>query len=279
MVDDLDKMLTKDNWFNTTLDQRAANKSCDFKVITNPYYFKNLNFDTAADYTCEEIYKKYKNLYLALSGGADSEFVLKCFYRNNIPIKPVIVKCGNPWEIQYAFKICDFLKLNPIVIEISEDALVDFYIEHILNKFDGVGYNSTQNLIASSYVSQFNEAKIISGNHCISDGNTLINDKEYFFAYELDFYTDYFLNNCNNINFFIYTIEILYAMAPRCYESWGKYKHRIYDIKMRNKIRHSYSHNTQLRFYQLVKTINPKVTGEIWSKEKFYSYFNNYKEN
>lgn len=272
-------MLTKHNWFDTTLRRRAINKSCDFKIITNPYYFKYLSFDTAADYTCEEIYKNYKNLYVAFSGGADSEFVLRCFHRNNIPVKPVIVKCGNPWEIRYAFKTCDSLKLEPIVIEISEDVLVDFYIENILNKFDGVGYNSTHNLIASRYVSQFNEAKIISGNHFISDGNKVIDDREYFFAYEWDFYTDYFLNDCNNINFFIYTIEIVYSMMPRCYVTWGKYKHEIYNIKLRDKMRHYYNYNTQLRLKQLLKIIKPKATGEIWSKHKFYSYFNNYKEN
>lgn len=272
-------MLTKNNWFNTNLLQRADDKSCDFKIISNPYYFKDLNFDEAADYTCEEIYKKYKNLYLAFSGGADSEFVLRCFHRNSIPIKPVIVRCGNPWEIRHAFKTCDSLNLDPIIIEISEDNLVDFYIENILNKFDGVGYNSTQNLIASNYISQFDEAKIISGNNFIFDGKKLIDDKEYFFAYEWDFYADYFLNDCNSIHFFIYTIEIVYSMMPRCYGTWGEYKHKIYNIKLRDKMRHYYSYQTQLRLNNILKTINPKMVGEIWSKQKFYSYFNNYKEN
>lgn len=268
-------MLTKNDWFNTSLRDRILDKKARFNTIISPYKFYALDFDAAADYTAQEIYKTYPNLYVALSGGLDSEFVLRCFTRNNIPVKPIIVLCGNSEESVYAFKACNDLDITPIVLEISEQELVEFFKTNIFEKFAGTGYNSTHNLIAAKYVSEIPNAYIVSGNHFLSDGHNAISDQEYFFAYEWDFYTDYFLEPCININFYIYTLELVYAAAPRINTTWIDYKHKIFNLAFREKLRYNYSKDTQHKLNILVRQLNSlqKNIGETWSKEQFFSYF------
>ena len=272
-------MLTKNSWFNTTLPDRLLDKAAAFKLVLTPYQFKEMDFNSAADYTCMEIYAKYKNLYLALSGGLDSEFILRCCYRNNVPVKPIIVKCGNDKEMRFALDACSELNITPIVLELSEQQLLEYFKENVFDKFAGVGYNSTHNLIAADYVSKIDNAYLLSGNHLISDDNKWISDIEYCFAYEWDFYTDYFINPCININFYIYTVELVYATAPKATTTWSEYKHSLFNLSPRDKIRHSYSDNTMATLMGLLKSTHKykKNVGEVWTKQQFYEFFDNYK--
>lgn len=272
-------MLTKNNWFNTSLQERFYDKNSPFRFKINPYNFKSLAFNDAADLTARSICEEYSNLYLAFSGGMDSEFVLRCFNRNNITIKPVIVKCGNPIEIQYAFKICDELKIEPIILEVDEDYLYQFWYINIFKKFNGIGVNSSHNLIASSYVSQFSDAIMISGNHLMSD-EQIITEKDFFIGYEWDFYTDYFLSKCNNINFYCYSLELIYAAAPlklNFKKSWIDYKAKLFNVPYRKKNRHRYSDafynkiNKTLSHYGYVQKI--EIISDIWTKKQFCDTF------
>ena len=59
------------------------------------------------------IAQKYKNLYLLLSGGLDSEFVLSVFLHMGMDIKPVIMNLNtfdginyNYFESKYAYEYC-----------------------------------------------------------------------------------------------------------------------------------------------------------------------------
>ena len=175
-------MLTKNDWFNTTLRDRTLDRTAVFNTLISPYKFTPMDFDTAANYTAQEIYKTYKKLYVSLSGGLDSEFVVRCFARNNIPVTPIIVLCGNTEESKYAFKVCKELNIEPIVLEVSEHELLEFFKTNIYKKFGGTGYNSSHNLIAAKYVYDLGDSYIVSGNHFLSDGFNKISDIEYFFA-------------------------------------------------------------------------------------------------
>ena len=79
-------MITKNNWLATNLAERTINPTVDFELIINPYPFKKMDFNSAVEMTIKEIAGKYSNFYLGLSGGYDSEFVLRAFHKFGIPI-------------------------------------------------------------------------------------------------------------------------------------------------------------------------------------------------
>lgn len=265
-------MITKNNWFNTNLGTRLLNKQADFKISVVPYSFTSLSFDDAADFTCREIYREYPSLYLALSGGLDSEFVLRCFHRNKIPITPVIVSCGNSEEIKYAFDVCKDLDVVPVVIHMSEEELVEFFRVNIVEKLNGVGYNSVQGMKVVEYVSSLNSSSmVVTGQHFIGDGDDLITDSKFAIANEWDFYANYFLDTNRNIDFFCYTQEIALALMPGEYTTWNEYKSKIYNLNYREKIRHNYTYNTQQRLLELLKHSDRIKRGEVWTKEQSFT--------
>lgn len=272
-------MLIHNNWFQTNLPNRIENKDLTFKFKINPYKFKNFDFNQAADYTANLIYSRYPNLYLAFSGGIDSEFVLRCFYRNKIPIIPIIIKCGNDIEIQHAFRIVEELKITPIVLEISEDFLFNFWLKNILKKFNGIGYNSTHNMIAALYVSQFSDAVIISGNHFMAD-EEIISENNFFIACDWDFYTDYFLSKSNNINFYSYTIELVYASVPdqlHFGKSWIEYKTEIFQVEKRLKSRHAYKPEMREKINNVLALCKRPITHDRLTNNQFYQLFDRFK--
>lgn len=270
-------MLTKNKWLHTNLAERFINKASEFDMGIDLYPFKGMTFQEAADYTCRDIANNYNNLYLAFSGGMDSDFVLRCFHRNNIEIKPIIVICGKQIENEYAFNLCDELQITPIIIEVTEQQFLDFYRQHIYEKFNGVGYNATQVLIAAELVEKEN-GTLITGNHFMGDGDDMITDEVYLISNEWDFYTDYCFTGCKNIDFFLYTPEIAYSMMPDENITWNRHKEKIYQIPYRDKMRPVYTPET----YEVIKTMarnrTPlKKTGEVWTKQKFLDTFDKYK--
>jgi predicted HTH domain antitoxin len=66
-------MITKHNWLNTNIGERLLDKSVGLKLNIKPYKFKNISFDEATDLTCFQINNMNKEIYVALSGGYDSE--------------------------------------------------------------------------------------------------------------------------------------------------------------------------------------------------------------
>lgn len=264
-------MLSKNNWIQTNIKDRLINKTVDLQLSLNLYPFYDMSFDEATDYTCNEIYKEHKNLYLALSGGLDSEYVLKAFHRNNIPIQPIIVCCGNEKENEYAYNLCAKLHITPIIINVNERSFLEYYLEYIY-KNNCVGYNSTQTLFALKYAND-NDGILIKGQHFLFEDQRQITDNEYASINEWDFYEDFISNQY--INFFSYTQELAYSMAPRHYMPWNKYRCLIYNISYRNKIKAKYSKELSLILQKLCLASCAK-TGIIWTKQEFFDIFEKY---
>lgn len=271
-------MLTKNNWLRSNLADRFINPASDFNIEMTLYPFKEMDFQESADYTCLEIAKDYDNFFIALSGGMDSDFVLRCFHRNKINFIPVIVVCGNEIENQYAYRLCDELKISPIIIKVTEEEFLSFYREHIYEKFNGVGYNSTQALIASQFVEKKN-GTLITGNHFMGDGDDMISDNIYLMYNEWDLYTSYCFPNSNNVDFFLYTPEIVYAQMPKENITWNRHKEKLYEITYRDKMKPIYTNETTNEIRRMAKNriVPLKKVGEVWSKQKFINTFDKYK--
>jgi hypothetical protein len=91
-------------------------------------------YDQICDITAQEIANNYNNLYLALSGGADSEHVANVFYRNKIEFTPTILywKDISNRESEYAFKWCNDHNIEPLVLEYSMDIFTNGEYQNLL---------------------------------------------------------------------------------------------------------------------------------------------------
>lgn len=270
-------MITKNNWCTSNILEKLNDPLVEFDAYIKPYAFSDMSFDEACEFTCNEIYKHHKNLYLALSGGMDSEFILRTFHKYNIPIQPIIVLCGNEIESKYAFNACDELGVTPIVFTKSEDELFSFFRTHIYDKLGGIGYNCTQMLFTAEYVIQ-QHGVLITGNHFMGDGYEFSADECYASINEWDFYTDAIFKESHNIDFLLYTPEIVYASMPKHNVTWCEYKAKLFNVEFRDKIKHSYSDSTREKIMDLLNSLPKRVPyRKNWSRQDFFNAFESVK--
>ena len=228
-------MKTKNNWITSNLEDRVK-YGLPFDVNLKPYAFERVNFLTAAQNAAKDISKNYSNLYLSLSGGYDSEFILRFFISQHIQITPVIVRCLNDEETQYAFKACEELSINPIVINVAEREFYKVYLERILKITKGFSHSSTPTVIVADYV-QENNGTLITGNHLLKDGTDLVSSQQFSGLNDHDFYSDITHPNLINIDFLLYNPQISYSAFPdRFDQTCHEYKRALYKLPYRNKI-------------------------------------------
>jgi len=116
-------MLCRDNWIDISWDGLPKRKKTEnLRVIFNQKAEKIVPFDQACDQTAHEIYSEHKNLYVALSGGCDSENVANALHRNKIPFTPIILIYDNVKdqeqvrESSYAIEWCKQHHVDPWMI-------------------------------------------------------------------------------------------------------------------------------------------------------------------
>lgn len=116
-------MLCKDSWIDISWDGLSARvEKENLNVTFNRKAKTLLDFDLACDQAAREIYDCSKNLYVALSGGSDSEYVATCLARNNIPFTPLIIDYGQyqgicpQYELWYAHQWCKQHQLEPKIV-------------------------------------------------------------------------------------------------------------------------------------------------------------------
>lgn len=208
-------MYSHNSWFQTNVKLHSVDEQ-EFKVDITPYKFKPLDFNSAAKMTAELIYGKYKKIYLAYSGGLDSEFILKTFIENNIPITPVIVLTPHNYlETCYAIHYCRKHNITPVLLEFTEKQLLEAIHEWLFTKFVNIS-PTCANFIHMIIVQQYatvNGGVMLCGEHPISDeGKYDINST---MGTDLSFQSGPFYFNALSMDhppaFFYYTQEIFYA--------------------------------------------------------------------
>jgi hypothetical protein len=267
-------MITKNNWLASNLAERAINPTVDFKLIINPYPFKKMDFNSAVEMTIKEINSKYSNFYLALSGGYDSEFVLRAFHKFGIPITPIIVCYGTEVENEFAFRACIDLGVVPVIITLTDEQFLKYLEEKVYKPFNGPGYNATHVMFAAEYTEQHN-GTLITGGHWIGADPTNIAD-DYASAHEWDYYTHYVYPTVNKIDFFLYTIELMYSMFPETDEgNWSVYKQQLFNIDYREKVRAIYPPHMVERMRNLLGKVEDYKHRQIyeWTRSEFESIF------
>jgi hypothetical protein len=108
-----------DNWYSINYKPKQKNSDIDFSVafhLAQPA--SSLSFRDAADYTARKLKDNYSNLWLAMSGGMDSEVVANALHRNFVPFTPVILK-EQTREHWWALRWCEERDITPVIIEPS----------------------------------------------------------------------------------------------------------------------------------------------------------------
>jgi hypothetical protein len=209
-------MYSNNSWFQTNVKLHSIGEQ-DFRVDITPHKFVSLDISSAAKTTAELLYGKYKNIYLAYSGGLDSEFILKTFVENNIPITPVIVLTPhNHLETCYAIHYCRKHNLSPVILEYTEKQLLEAIHRLLLTKVKNFSPTCAcfiHMLLVMEYA-EANGGVMLCGEHPISDEGK--NDINSTMGNDITFQSGPFYYNAISVDhppaFFYYTLELFYSV-------------------------------------------------------------------
>jgi 7-cyano-7-deazaguanine synthase in queuosine biosynthesis len=233
-------MATFCDWFVSNILSRSENTHSDLDIQIKPYLFSDMSFHESADYTARLISNSYRKIYISLSGGADSEYVVRSFHRNSLPFDVIIIKTeGNAKELYYAHKLCSELNIVPIVLDLDNKTYLKEYM-NVVKEISGYGIYSIPTIFSTRYAMQ-NDGVCIIGEHVLDTDKT--NDNIILGVNEWDFYGEYFVGEKHIIPFFLYTQELCYSMIQRIVkdEPLKLFKSRLYGIEEREIFQYEFS--------------------------------------
>lgn len=268
--------MTENNWFQTNLNDRAHGL-CEFQVTITPYEFTTINFIENSKRLAHKLAEQYDNLYIAYSGGMDSEFVLKTFLENKLPITPVIASTSfNQIELAYALDFCKQHNINPKIISFTDNE----FIEKLHNK------THKRNMFAllgglPLVLADLIDGKLLTG---LFDPFWVVRHYEQMSAAkeypnlefcEYDFYLDCY-DSSHPSGFFAYDISVFYSMIKEAdYSlSFNEAKSKLYNVKPRTKM--FWRQDFQDISYQLNKQTHPGKYIDHINKDELIKTLENY---
>jgi len=192
----------KNNWFSVAKDKEQFY----FKANATATVY-NTDFQDMADATAKLIYKDWghKPIYLALSGGVDSEFCATVLKRNNIPFIPLILKLWsvNQYEMWFAEYWCYKNNITPVVYEYNEKETLDIRKKYAREVMHTSTFSNVITLFLCDLVGDLN-GHLLSG---FGDINYVLERNE-FYCDDVDFVVEMYRQNQHPSGFFIYTPDI-----------------------------------------------------------------------
>lgn len=268
---------TKLNWYSDNLVDRLKNPKLDFEATLNPYPFRKMDFWSAVELTVNEIADVFPEIYLALSGGYDSEFVLRAFYKFGRPIRPIIVRYGNDEETAYAYKACREVGVEPIEIFLTDEQYLDYFYNQIYKPFNSTLVHCVHVHAAADYVSKFN-GNLVTGFGPIGTYDTPITE-DFSSIPDWEDFSSYIYPNINKIDFFYYTVELAYAQFPASDEgTWPDIKAKLFELEYRTKIRPRYPKHVREQLWKIVGNLDDYTQRVIiyYSRQEWEKIFESY---
>ena len=235
-------MLTHNNWLSSNIKERLKNKETPLQVTLLPEKITTNSFEEAAELVLQSIPKQ--NLYLALSGGTDSDYVFYLLIKNNIKFTPIIVYYeANSLEFQYAMHSCAQNNIKPIIISLMEDNYIKLLIKKVYMEIGGKAIYSLASILIGEYVKD-NKGLVITGQDFICGDRYNCNME--FNVH--DFYIDS-IDDTIEIPFFLYNTDILYH-AIKLYKRTMSVSEWKYNILFNKKV-----------------DFRPKIISDSWSNK------------
>ena len=117
---------SKDNWISYRWNRSSNNPypEHDFEIFLNPREpAKIVSMETAARNAIEDIGQTYngKKIFVAMSGGIDSEYVAATLFDMNIEFVPIIIEIEkhNQIDAWWAHKWCRDNNIEPLIVQMS----------------------------------------------------------------------------------------------------------------------------------------------------------------
>lgn len=271
------------NWFYSNIVDRLTNKNLDFSLKFSKIDFDIVSFDTASNNVVLDIVNSTsKKIYVLLSGGLDSEFVIRKFHQLKIDFIPVIIdREGEEYRLEreYAYKVLRDLNItNAKILKLSDVECVKIVYEKIYKNLNSNIFAPIQ--IYSCQFAESENAIIVDGTHFggfaqqaarysnrlmeekykeQNWNNSLMKNCDFFLReseiYALAYYKIGFPLYC----FFMHTPQIVVSMLDEIDDKdyhWHDYKSRIYKISYRPKLR-SKLPELDKNIVDLIKINNP----------------------
>lgn len=268
-------MITENNWFRTNIKEIAVDNSKLLNVqITNYPYTKKSFLDASRD-VCFKIAAMNKPIYVAYSGGMDSEFVISQFKKYNIPFTAITTLIKGNWiELQYAKH---YYKKNPDIQKVILHDIVDYKVfftkfYELVKKFNCPAVNAVQILHSAEYVKAQNGI-IVIGDHLMGSNYNSSDNIMLIGTSDWDHYYDS-ISEQLVVPFFYYDLPITQSFVSQFNTmEASEFKKFMYDgISYRPKMVPDYSKlvETSKVYNDIVSTIVPKTSYEVtYTKEQF----------
>ena len=101
-------------WYTVTANVQKKPMASTLSMTFNHLSVATMSFQDAADDAAIKFSKLHSNIYIGLSGGADSEFVADVFLRNNIPFTAIVATTPHSLEYLFALEWCNRKKVEPV---------------------------------------------------------------------------------------------------------------------------------------------------------------------
>jgi hypothetical protein len=219
-------------------DWYQISKDKQFEISFTPYPFKKLDLKSAIDFTVNLISSKHQNIWIALSGGMDSEFVANCFYENNVSFTPIIWKYYLNIEADYAINWCRERQIVPYIVdkELNNNNIIKI-LKNMTKRVNSQVWFAAISLYLAEIAKKHN-GNLVTGTGVITSDNPypLPAGNQAEFCY-YDFFADLTKQHCGS--FLIYTPELFYAILNEIDPTvpTQELKSSIYKVPFRPKIR------------------------------------------
>lgn len=247
-------------WFTTNISRRLVDHSVDFNVFFKKSNVVRMPFKQASIEAAYQIANQStKQLYVAFSGGYDSEYIVRLFHMLKIDFVPLIVVVeGHEFERSYAYKTLLELGITAEITNLSRKQFVSIYYEDIFKKLNGSLWASTHvhackfveskqgSIVFGTHVGGIGSRPLLEGNReqIIRDkiknpllDQSFVNDQVFFFK-EYDYYCSALFPELQIFDFFTHTPELTVSMLDSVDPSdylWEDYKERVYKLRYRPK--------------------------------------------
>lgn len=269
------------NWYDIQFTTHDSHN--EFELSLNSPAVFEFPFQVAANYTAKKIAEQHKNIYVALSGGLDSEFVASVFLRNGIAFTPVVIATNAGNDHFYALQWCADNQITPMIVNINRDDID--YVKFCHARMRQLRITSVSNLMvcyAAQRVADLG-GTLVTGDPTIPRLTTEFDEAigDVFKTYWFEFLLGIVYPGQHVGGFFFYTPEMARSYAEHVDTSLNdaRARTRLYEtVPYRPKFFPPYtplSNDTASRLNNLVRPLDTREINCQWTKENFIALLTN----